>query len=82
MKRGTEVWPDYDKSGRWCLRVKKAKGKFTLDELTEIVTEYEQDFYAVIIKAISADMEQYFLDVEQGDYVTLYRATDFLGGVE
>ena len=78
MKKGVEVWPDYDNSGRWCLRIKKAKGKFTLDEITEIATEYEQDFYALIIKAIDADMSQYFDDIETGDYVTLYSSTDFL----
>lgn len=78
MKKGVEVWPDYDNSGRWCLRIKKAKGKFTLDEITEIATEYEQDFYALIIKAIDADMSQHFDDIETGDYVTLYSATDFL----
>ena len=77
-KRGTEVWTDYDANGIWCLRIKKARGKFTLDEITEIAAEWEQDFYAVIIKAIDDDMAQYFDDVEQGDYITLYRATDFL----
>ena len=78
MKKGVEVWPDYDNSGRWCLRIKKAKGKFTLDEITEIATEYEQDFYALIIKAIDEDMCQYFDDIENGEYMTLYRATDLL----
>jgi len=60
------------------LRIKKAKGRFTLDEITEIATEWEQDFYAVIIKAVDDDMMQYFDDIETGDFVTLYRATDFL----
>lgn len=78
MKKGIEVWSDYDNAGRWCLRIKKKKGKFTLDEITEIATEYEEDFYAVIIKAISDEMGQYFDDIEQGDYITLYQATDFL----
>lgn len=78
MKKGIEVWSDYDETGRWCLRIKKAKGRFTLDEITEIAIEYEQDFYAVIIKAVDDDMIQYFDDIETGDFVTLYRATDFL----
>ena len=78
MKRGIEVWTDYDANGNWCLRVKKVRGKFTLDEITEIAAEWEQDFYAVIIKAVDEDMIQYFDDVDQGDCVTLYRATDFL----
>ena len=79
MKKGIEVWADYDENNRWCLRVQKARGRFTLDELTEIAKEYEQDIYAVIIKALDADLEQYYDDVDMGgDYVTLYRVTDFL----
>lgn len=78
MKKGIEVWPDYDSAGRWILCIKKAKGKFTLDEITEIAKEYEQEFYAVIIKAIDGECDQYFDDIETGDFVTLYRATDFL----
>ena len=78
MKKGTEVWPDYDVNGIWCLRIKKVRWKLTLEEIIEIATEWEQDFYAVIIKAVDDDMIQYFDDIEQGDYITLYRATDFL----
>lgn len=78
MKKGTEIWSDHDANGICCLRLKKAKGKFSLDEIIEAATEWEQDFYAVIIKAVDDDMFQYFDDVEQGDYITLYRATDFL----
>lgn len=80
MKKGIEVWSDYDRTGIWCLRIKKNRGKLTLDEIREIATEYEEDFYALIIKAISDDMEQYYTDIETGDYITLYRATDFLRG--
>ena len=83
MKRGIEVWQDYDQTGQWCLRIKKRKGKLSLDEIAEAAMEYEQDFYAVIIKAVDDDMVQYYDDIETGDYVTLYRATDFLrGGAE
>ena len=77
MKRGIEVWQDYDQTGQWCLRIKKRKGKLSLDEIAEAATEYEQDFYAVIIKAVDDDMMQYYDDIETGDYVTLYRGTDF-----
>lgn len=78
MKRGIEVWQDYDQTGQWCLRIKKRKGKLSLDEIAEAAMEYEQDFYAVIIKAVDDDMVQYYDDIETGDYVTLYRVTDFL----
>ena len=80
MKKRIEVWPDYDVNGRWCLRIKKARGKFTLDEIAEIAMEYEQEFYAVSIKANDGEYEQYFEDIQTGDFVTLYRATDFLRG--
>ena len=71
MKKGTTVESGYDVEGRWCLKLKKAKGKFTLDEIIEAAKEWEEDYYAVIIKAMDDD------DLE-GDYVTLYRATDFI----
>lgn len=79
MKKGIECWPDYDEAGRWCLRVRKQKGRFTLDDLVEALTEWEWDFYAVVLKCIPEDGEQYFEDIrDSGDYVTAYRATDFL----
>ncbi len=68
MKKGVEVWSDYDNTGRWCLRIKKARGRFTLDEITEIATEYMQNYYALIIKEIDDDMYQ----------LTFYSATEFL----
>ena len=40
--------------------------------------EHHEDFYALIIKAVDEDMDQYFDDIDLGDFVTLYRATDFL----
>lgn len=76
--RNIEVWSDYDISGRWVLKIRKKKGKFTLDEIIETAREYEQDIYALIIRAYSEDMEQYFDVEEKGDYIELYRATDFL----
>lgn len=79
LKQGTEVWSDYDESGRWCLRCRKRRGRFDLDELTQIAMDWEEDFYAVIIKAIPEESIQWYDDcMDQGDYVTLYRATDFL----
>lgn len=54
------------------------KGKFTLDEIIEAAKEWEEDYYAVIIKAMSDETAQYYDDDLEGDYVTLYRATDFI----
>ena len=78
MKKGIECTPDYDEAGRWCLRLVKQKGRFTVDELVEVLTEWEWDFYAVVLKCIPEDGEQYFDDIPSGDYLTAYRATDFL----
>lgn len=80
MKRGTEAWTDYDRNGTWCIRAKKARGRFDLDELTEIAKGFDEDFYAVIIKAIDDDNLQFFEDVNPGDFVTMYRVTDILRG--
>ena len=80
MKKGIECTPDYDESGRWCLRLRKQKGHFTVDELVETMTEWEWDIYAVILKCVSEDGDQYFDFYDDGDYITAYRATDFFGG--
>lgn len=78
MKKGTTVESGYDAEGRWHLKLRKAKGKFTLDEIIEAAKEWEEDYYAVIIKAMSDETAQYYDDDLEGDYVTLYRATDFI----
>lgn len=77
-EKGTTVESGYDAEGRWHLKLRKAKGKFTLDEIIEAAKEWEEDYYAVIIKAMSDETAQYYDDDLEGDYVTLYRATDFI----
>lgn len=60
--------------------MKRAKGRFSLDEITDIARKYEEDFYAVVINAMSEETAEYY-DVDYcGDFVTLYRAIDFLEG--
>ena len=39
MKKGTTVESGYDVEGRWHLKLRKAKGKFTLDEIIEAAKE-------------------------------------------
>lgn len=78
MKKGTTVEDGYDVEGRWHLKLRKVKGKFTLDEIIEAAKEWEEDYYAVIIKAMGDETAQYYDDDLDGDYVTLYRATDFI----
>ena len=53
MKKGTTVDSGYDVEGRWHQKLRKAKGKFTLDEIIEAAKEWEEDYYAVIVKAMS-----------------------------
>ena len=78
MKKGIEVWSDYDKTNTWTLHIKKAKGKLTLDEIEEACKEYGEDFYLLVIKAIDTENEQFYMvDDLSGDFVTLYRADDF-----
>lgn len=76
MKKGIEIWSDYDKSGRWCLRIKKTKGRFTLDEIAEAAKEWEMDFYLLLLDAFHEEEEQ-FGQVQTGDFVTLYRTDLF-----
>jgi len=78
MKRGLKVWADYDKNGRWYLAIEKKKGKLTLDEIRETAMEYESDFYALIVEAVEKEIQSYFDWDFDGDFVRLYRATDFL----
>ena len=77
-KSNFEIWTDYDRQGLWTLNIKKKRGKLSLDEITEICIDFDQDFYLLVIKAMDFDTEQYY-DVEDmnGDFVTLYRADDF-----
>ena len=78
MKKGIEIWSDYDKAGFWTLHIKKQRGKLTLDEIEEACKEYGEDFYLLVIKAIDTENEQYYaVDDLDGDFVTLYRADDF-----
>jgi len=78
MKKGIEVWSDYDKTNTWTLHIKKAKGKLTLDEIEEACKKYGEDFYLLVIKAIDTENEQFYMvDDLSGDFVTLYRADDF-----
>lgn len=78
MSKNIETWFDYDSTGQWQLHIKKKRGKLTLDEITEACTRYDEGFYMLCIKAISAEYGQYY-DTEDldGDFATLYRADDF-----
>lgn len=72
MKRGIETHSGYDNQGRWKLCIEKNRGKFTLDEIIEVAKEWEEDIYALVIKALDLEFEEV-----TGDFVELYRLSDF-----
>lgn len=72
MKKGIETYSDYDDAQvRWKLCIRKARGKFTLDEIVEAAREWEEDIYALVLKCLDGEWEE-----TQGDYVELYRLSD------
>ena len=78
MKRGIEVRPDYDPAGQWILKIRKTRGRLTLEEIKKACTEYEQDFYMLVIRAMDEDISQYYaVDDFDGDFVTVYSAEEF-----
>lgn len=78
MKKGIEVWTDYDSQSIWTLHIKKARRRLTLEEIHDACMEHEQDFYMLVICAMDKEIGQYYdIDDLEGDYVTLYRADDF-----
>lgn len=78
MKKGIEVWSDYDPTCTWVLHIKKARGTLSVEEIKQAAMEYDQDFYMLVIKAMDEKIGQYYtVDDVEGDFVTLYRADDF-----
>ena len=77
MKKGIDVYSDRDARGIWILRIEKKRGKFTLEEITDICREYEEDFYMLVVNAYSDTLGQYYTEDLEGDFVTLYSANKF-----
>lgn len=78
MKKTINIHCDVDASGRLFYRLTKQKGRLSLDEITEAMSEYEIGWYAVIIHCTD-DGYQGFMDGEkEGDAVELYPADEFL----
>lgn len=77
-RKNIEVWSDYDACGNWYLAIKKKKGALKLEEIREIAMDWECDFYALIIDAVNEEAQDYYDWDFEGDFVRLYRATDFL----
>lgn len=77
MKRGIEVRSDYDRSGRWCLIIKKKKGKLSLDEIKECAREYEIDYYLLVLDCFHDEEDIQYGEPPKGDMVVLYRTDLF-----
>lgn len=80
MKKGITAWPDYDRCGRWCLIVEKARGLLTLEDIKRAAREWEWDYYLLQLDCYSDDFELQFAPMSNGgDRAVLYRAEDFRG---
>lgn len=77
MKKGIEVYTDYDKTGRWRLNIEKKKGRLTLEEIKEAAKEWEMDFYLLVLDCFHEEDVQYDYDLPKGDKVELYRTELF-----
>lgn len=75
MKKGIEVYPDYDAGNRWKLVIEKKRGKLTLDEIREAAREYEYDYYLLVLDCFhdQNDEQYYYYETPLGDKVELYR---------
>ena len=78
MKKGLRCEATYDAAGNWMLVVEKDRGKLTLEDIREAATEYEEDYYALVLKCISSEGTQWYDDDIQGDVAELYRLADVL----
>lgn len=76
--KNIESWTDYDPTGQWVLKIKKKRGRLTIDEIIEECKRCDHDFYMLVLKAMDEDVSQYYMmDDLDGDFVTCYRADDF-----
>ncbi len=78
MKKTVEVEQAFDATGHCVYIVRKARGKLTLDEIREAMTEYEQDYYGLVLKCMDEDMGQYYDDDLMGDVAELYSIESIL----
>lgn len=78
MKKGLSCESTYDAAGNWMLIVRKERGKLSLEDIREAAREYEEDYYALILKCMGDEVSQYWEDDLCGDVAELYRATEML----
>lgn len=78
MKKGIEVYTDYDKQGRWMLVVEKKRGKLTLDEIKDAAREYDYDFYLLVLDCFHDEGDEaQFSGPPTGSRVILYHTDLF-----
>ena len=78
MKKGIEVYTDYDKSGRWRLNIEKRRGKLTLEEIKEAAREWEWDYYLLVLDCFHDENDiTYGAEAPVGDRAELYRTDLF-----
>lgn len=74
MKKGIEVWPDYDRTGRWVLNIEKKRGKLTLEDIEDAAKEYEEDVYLMVINCLDVCEGVQYDEDPEGERVQLYRS--------
>lgn len=78
MKKGIEVWSGLDDFGNWMLKISKKRGKLTIEDIKEAATEWEPNYYCLVLKCIEEDGLQWYDDDLDGDAAELYEADNFL----
>lgn len=79
MKRGIEVAYMNDSQGWGFKRITKNRGQLTIDEIRQaLIDDGDQGYYAVILKCIDDDMQQYYDDDLPEDVVDAYDADSFM----
>lgn len=78
MKKGTTVESGYDSEGRWHLKLRKAKGKFTLDEIIEH-SDTDEVFWEHIDRVV---IDKLKLEFGKRDYTDNGKVVNFEGDEE
>lgn len=78
MKKGISVEQFYDKQGHSALCIRKKKGTLTLEEINQALTEWESDYYFLVVKCMDDDTAQYYDDDIMPDAVEAYSAQTIL----
>ena len=78
LKKGLSTEGTWDPDGNFCLKVRKERGKLTLEDIRQAAMDHEEDYYFLVMKCMNEDMSQYYEDDLEGDVAELYRAEKIL----